>query len=106
MAKGNRRIRKAIRTKKEGGQLKIKKVNKNDLVLLLGFALSVGWATLLTCFMILAWPLAWPLASLGLLVVFGLGMILIIMFIIFGLAVGLWLGNKIVHSLKIKEKRS
>ena len=81
--------------------MKIKKVNKNDLVLLLGFALSVGWATLLTCFMILAWPLA-----LGLLVVFGLGMILIIMFIIFGLAVGLWLGNIIVHSLKRKEKRS
>jgi len=81
--------------------MKTKNRNNNSLILFLSFDLLVGWATLLGSFMILAKP-----STLDLLVGYSLGIISIISFIIFGFAVGLWLGDKIVQILKRKAKRS
>jgi len=81
--------------------------NRNDnglpvlYTFLLGFTLSVGSAILLSSFMILARP-----STLDLLVAYSLGIISTISFIIFGFAVGLWLGDKIVQILKRKARKS
>ena len=100
MKKGRKNVLRNNMIKQEEIE-KPKNRNSNRLVLFLSFDLLVGWATLLSSFMILAKP-----STLDLLVAYGLGMISTILFIIFGFTVGLWLGDKIVQILKRKAKRS